>query len=292
MFLRAPLLCCLSALLITLSACSQPIDQPPPSPALWEISGEDGAHGYLFGTAHALPDGLVWRTDAFDQAFAQSDVLVVEVNLREAGGLSEFFQSLGHTAGLPPLTQRVSADYRGPLARVMEAKGMEDSDFSDTESWAAALAISQAYQTGDSRNGVDRWLLEQADGTRPIVELEGYRHQLSLFDTLPISEQADLLEAVVDEITAEEREQVPAYLHWLTGDVDELVDSADGGILTDPELRDILQTQRNRQWSDAIDKELSPDHVLFIAVGAAHLAGADGLPSLLEQKGYTVTRIQ
>ena len=51
---------------------------------------------------------------------------------------------------------------------------------------------------------------------------------------------------------------------------------------------------RFRGMADYIETTLKkdPTDVHFFAAGAAHYASADGVPFLLEKKGYKVTRIE
>jgi uncharacterized protein YbaP (TraB family) len=63
-------------------------------------------------------------------------------------------------------------------------------------------------------------------------------------------------------------------------------------MLSDPDLRAALFTGRNRSWSARIAAMLARGEHPFVAVGAAHMAGADGLPAMLAAAGYRVTRVQ
>jgi len=59
-----------------------------------------------------------------------------------------------------------------------------------------------------------------------------------------------------------------------------------------PELYEALLAGRNRAWMKEIDDLLADGPNPLIAVGAAHLVGPDGLATLIEQRGYTLTRLQ
>ena len=55
---------------------------------------------------------------------------------------------------------------------------------------------------------------------------------------------------------------------------------------------DRLIAQRNFNWMTDIEAMLDRSGTFFIAVGAAHLVGDDGLPTLLENAGAVVERVQ
>jgi uncharacterized protein YbaP (TraB family) len=95
---------------VALAACGAPgREWPAPAPALWVVTGKNGEHGWLFGTIHALPDGVEWRTARFERAFAQADVVLVEIgNLADAGEAQRTFAAYSRGAPQPALTARTA----------------------------------------------------------------------------------------------------------------------------------------------------------------------------------------
>lgn len=280
----------LFAALALLASCkAQP--PPKPAPALWEVTGENGEHAYIFGTVHSLPPGYEWATPVLDRAFAASEELLVEVDLAAKGGsIADIFERLGRSPNLPPLSHRLPAAQRKALEQAMAGKGLDDSDFAGMESWAAAITLSQAYE-GNDGDGVDIALLKSAKGKR-IVELEGAEKQLRMFDALPESEQRDLLAAVAAEALEGEQVGDARLQSWLRGDINALTKETHEGLLADKQLREALLVSRNKAWTARIAAELGTGKTVFVAVGAAHTVGPDGLAALLEAKGFEVERIQ
>ena len=264
-----------------------------PLPALWEVASADGTiEGWLFGTIHSLPDGATWETQLLSDTIDDADLLIVEIAaLEDKSAMSHVFARLARGPGQPPLSRRVPASELAALHAMMRAGSFSDKDFTETESWAAALMLAQGVRGGDPGNGVDRALLRRFRG-RPIRELEGAERQLGVFDSLPEQDQRDLLIAVVQEGADNAAETAELARIWRSGDMDLLAQKNTQGLLADPELRSALLVNRNEDWATQLGKLLPGAPPALVAVGAAHMAGPDGLPSLLRQRGYTVTRIQ
>jgi uncharacterized protein len=280
-----------SLVLALLAACAQP-EQVPARPALWQVTGPQGEQGWLFGTIHALRQPYDWQTPRFNAALAKADRIVVEVaGLNRSDVIARTFAELARTPGQPALNSRVPAAQRPALERLMLRTQTDDARFADVETWAAALTLARAADPEqDTSLGVDRAILKLA-GTRPVEELEGAAAQLRIFDALPEAEQRDLLGATVAEASTT-RDPDALARDWANGDIARLEAETQRGLLADPELRAALLVQRNRAWASRIAAMLASKQRPFVAVGAAHLVGAEGLPALLAAQGYAVVRVQ
>ena len=282
-------------LALALAACAAscgPKPQPA-EPAFWEVDGPAGRQAWLFGTIHSLDRPALWRSDPIDRALGKADRLVVEVaNLNDQRAIATEFAHLSESPGHPLLSKRVRPELQDNLAELLGKAGLKDNQFGRIETWAAALLLARAADNDTkSKYGVDRALIEDA-GDMPVVELEGATAQLGLFDALPEGEQRDLLDAVVEDSSSLDAESRKLADAWRTGDMETIEQETRRGMLADPELRTALFTLRNHDWAQRITDMMADGARPFVAVGAAHMAGPDGLPALLEAKGYTVTRIQ
>lgn len=273
---------------LLLFACSA--NPEAATPALWHVQSPRGETAWLFGTIHSSKAPLLWQTGKVRQALDDSHEIMVEVgNLAEEKEVSAIFARLSRNEGQPPLSQRIAAAERPALATLLKKGGYSDGDFAAMDTWAAALTIAQSgANKDDARNGVDRAVIAAA-GKRPIVELEGAAKQLGLFDSLPEREQRDLLSAVVAET---DRSDTDLAGNWRKGDMAAIERETQSGLLADPELRAVLFVGRNRDWAAQIARAIKDGKRPFIAVGAAHMAGPEGLPAMLAQQGYTVARVQ
>lgn len=259
-------------------------------PALWRVEDGRGHEGWLFGTIHRSERPLAWRTGNVGAAFDSSGAVLVEVgNLADESAVATTFADLARSPAQPPLSQRIAPPHRAALAALLRRGGYKDGDFAAMDTWAAALTLARVGGSDDdARNGVDRAVIDAA-GNRPVVELEGAAAQLGLFDALPETEQRDLLAAVVAE--ADEPDQ-DLSVTWRRGDMAAIEAETRTGLLADPELRAVLFVRRNRAWAGRIAQAVAKGQRPFVAVGAAHMAGPDGLPTMLARQGFTVTRVQ
>ena len=273
-----------------LASCTQErADRPAGHPALWVVADETGQPvGWLFGTVHALPDGVDWRFAALADVTTRADMLVVEVgNLEDTAAVQAAFRRMAYDrAPDAPVSARIDPAYQADYRRFAAAS----SGFDDMETWAAALALAQSAQTGDIGNGVDRALIGEFS-TRPVVELEGAARQFAIFDALPEKEQRDFLNAVLKEAGDRQADDGKIAAAWRSGDLAAMEQLTATGMLADPELRRFLLTDRNRAWAVKITQLLASGRRPLVAVGAAHMLGPEGLPALLVEAGFTVTRV-
>ena len=278
---------------LALAACAQ---QPSAArPALWLVEGPGGQKAWLLGTIHALSRPYDWKSDTIESALAASDRLILEVaDVGNDAATARTFAQLAQGGPHPPLAERVPPQDRDDLERELGSDQIAPGSLDPYDTWAAALMIAQAqarHDRQDSGNGIDRALA--AEYRRPIGEFEGAAVQLAIFDALPEAQQRALLNTVIEEDSAQREAEVRALEQaWASGDLAELARVSDAETFGDPLLRDALLVRRNRNWTELLVTMLSSRARPFVAVGAAHLAGPDGLPAMLAARGYTVTRLQ
>jgi uncharacterized protein YbaP (TraB family) len=230
-----------------------------------------------------------WRTPLLDDALGQSGVLVLEIgNLQDSAAIRRTFTALSRTPGLGPVSARVAPDDAAAVRAALARAGLDDATLTSLETWAVALSLNTA--TAPAGDSVERQLLAEW-GDRPTTGLETIADQLGAFDTLAADEQTELLVSVAKE-TARPDERRALAEAWRAGDTSAIEALTSEGALARPALREALLAQRNRAWAARIVPLVEAGRTPFVAVGAGHVVGADGLPSLLAARGLEVRRVQ
>jgi uncharacterized protein YbaP (TraB family) len=276
-------------LLLTLAGCARP---EPVKPALWLVVSPKGEKAWLFGTIHALPAAVDWRSSKVDTALSSADRLVLEVaDIDNDAQTAKAFAALAQSPGLPPLDQRIAPDLHDELSAGLKQGRIKPGALDSYETWAAALMLqSAAGHQEDTANGIDRDLARSWRG--PIDEFEGAAFQLAIFDRLAEVDQREMLNAVLTEGKDRETQMRELQSAWAHGDMDLIARVTDEDLGKAPRLREALLLSRNRVWVTRLEAMLAGGARPFVAVGAAHLAGTEGLPSTLAARGWKVTRLQ
>jgi uncharacterized protein YbaP (TraB family) len=136
-------------------------------------------------------------------------------------------------------------------------------------------------------------LMDKAKEKDMAIEgLETIKYQMSMFDSIPYEDQAKMLVEAVkggdEEAENTLDEMIELYKNQDIDGLYELIMAEDSDM---ENFEDILLVTRNKNWIPKIEKFASQKPT-FIAVGAGHLPGKQGVINLLKAKGYTVRPIR
>jgi uncharacterized protein YbaP (TraB family) len=270
-------------------------ETPPPGavpgPALWKV-GDGDTTIYLFGTVHALPEGKEWFDGRIERAFAASDEMVTEVDLRDQSASSAAMQSAGMLPEGTSLRSLMTPENRRQFEAALLGLGLPVEALDRLEPWMASLTVSllpllrQGYQT---ESGVEFALSGRAEGKRRDA-LETIAEQIDLFDGMPMEAQLTFLDKAVEAMPEAKFSLDAMVAEWIEGDADSLAALLNSE-LDDPVLYERLLTRRNANWAEWIEQRLQQPGTVFVAVGAGHLAGADSVQRKLAARGLKVERV-
>lgn len=273
------------------------IEQPAAAqsgPALWRLSDSDSTI-YLFGTVHLLPKDIRWRSAAFESAFAKAETLVLETPTGEAATseIGRIVAQRGVDSAGPPLSEKLPAADAQRLSRVLARVNIAPAAMERARPWLASLqiAIADLVRRGyDPALGVETYLeAEAAKRGLARLYLETADQQIGYLASLSEADQVRMLQATLRQIEAENDADANLDRTWAKGDVAELSRMLESQMReAGPAAYDALLTRRNAAWVKEIDRMMTGKGVVFVAVGAAHLAGPHSVQSMLRAKGYRV----
>jgi uncharacterized protein YbaP (TraB family) len=265
-------------------------------PAIWVVKGPH-ATVYLFGTIHALQKGVPWRSAKIDAAIQQSQTLWLEIpNVDEAASMQPLIMKLGMDRA-HPLSTKLTPDQLAKLTKVANSVGLPGGEamFESFKPWLAALTLSVAplMQAGyDPNTGVEMEIKpEFIKANKPVKGFETAEEQMHYFADMPEKTQVDFLNSELDDFDSAIDKFKQMLAAWSAGDTDAL-DKLNNEDFRDkyPDLFQILVVKRNQKFTTQIQDLLKGDGVSFVAIGAGHLVGKDGVPAMLEKQGFKVTR--
>ena len=262
--------------------------QSTPRSLLWSVRTPMGSPSYLYGTFHSR-DARVFRfQDSVLVALEACDIMAGELEVEQTRHMDHAITNamlLPSGGSLDRLYNK--RDYRLVIEALKERLGPLAPVCTKLRPFYTVAMLSEMELGNDSATVLDAWLQEhaQAMGKR-IAGLETIAEQLAAVERIPLREQARLLYEVVirDSSHNDMSEAMNAYA---ARDLDALMGivGRDGM----PEHADkALLEERNGHMADRLEKFMSGGHRVFAAVGAAHLAGDDGLIALLRARGYLV----
>ncbi len=279
-----------TALLGWLSLASPAVAPAALTPALW-VARDGDTVIWLFGTVHQLRPGTPWLAGAVADAFAGSDMLVLEIPEPTPDEMA---------AAVVKVTPPRPAALPGELDRRLRARaaelGFPRNAFDATAPWFAAtvLAAQPLAEAGYRSEPAPETLLTTLAERRgkPVTAFETLTQQLGIFAALPQGAQRTMLER-----TLTERDPVPAMdrvvATWGRGDMatlDRLLgeDMAKAG----PAVRTALLDRRNAAWAKTIAGWMDQPGTRFVAVGAGHLTGPGSVQERLRAQGVEVKRVR
>lgn len=263
-------------------------------PALWVIRDADSTL-YLFGTVHVLRPTTAWGSARVDAAFASADQVWFEIsNPDDQMAIIPLIQQHGLSQDRP-LSSLLTADEMTELNALAASAGMPAGQIDVFRPWLAGLTLSVTplIKAGyDPQSGVELILKARADAAgKPVHGFETIDKQVGIMAGMSEADQLASLRALLEsweDATVELDGMVEA---WAAGDVARLEEITVEEMRTEaPADYEALLVRRNTDWAGQIQTLLEGSGTVFIAVGAAHLAGDDSVQEILADRGVAVTR--
>lgn len=263
-------------------------------PALWTVHGSKGT-AYLLGSIHVLPPEMQWHTPEIDKALGAADVFVFEIPMdaSQQAAIQEFIKQNGF---LPPgmaLPSLLNEQARRDYAAVLRITHVAPEQLNAMRPWLALLMLNMGAVTQQHLSpalGLDRQIYAYAL-KKPAVSFRAFEtpaEQLKLLMPEDRTLEVEEFDSGLKEMLSERLSAKNLIDAWARGDVKRLNTLMNSGFEDNPKAEKILFEDRNKAWVQKLEAMLNEDHVFFVTVGAGHLAGPNGVPTLMRQDGYKV----
>jgi uncharacterized protein len=257
-------------------------------PLLWQLQAPGGKVSYLFGTVHTDDARVNDFAPAVLTALGDVDVFMMET--------------------LPPKDQSVYLNPDQQLQERLSAAELEQvralaevhaigSMAMQMKPWLLAVVFDLPKPQGPYTQDIQLYA-KARDLGREVKGLETAEEHFGLLDGLSQEEQMGMLRAVLKRSQRDKERDYELLINaYLKGDPARIadIDTRMTGNLLPPalwaKLRIKLLDDRNDLMAPRIDAEAREKSV-FVAVGAAHLAGKRGLLAQLQKAGYTLKRLK
>ncbi len=271
--------------------------QSASSPPFWEVrSGNNTV--YLFGTIHVGKSDFYPLPAAVESAFRDAEVLALEV---DPGNQQEALTAVMSAMYAPPdnIENHVAPSVLSRVAEVSADYGIPFEQLRQMKPYLLMFTLTSleyARLGYVAQQGLETYFSQRArtEGKR-ITSLESMSQQMQMLERLSPELQIAMLQITVDEIANGEVAGLVAKMigAWRSGNIEVLdaVLRVEERRLEDRLAREFHErflTERNVNMARQIEAMLRTDEREFVAIGALHMVGDDGIIAILVDRGYQV----
>jgi len=259
------------------------------SSLLWKITGPNmESDSYLFGTMHLIKKEYFLFPRKLKKIVSKTDQLVMEIAglpnqtdvmkyiTLDEGSFFDFF----NTAQIDTILTWAKANF------FME-ESVFRSAFSKIKPFVIIQMATQIQFIGKTES-YERIFSEIAKNKEVETKgLETIEQQISFFDQLTNKQQVEMVMSGIRDSEKSIDLIIKMQKTYVSQNVDAIyqVITDDGGVISEEKLK--FLDDRNANWIPQIMRFVKKN--TFIAIGAGHLGGPNGVIRLLEKKGYTLT---
>jgi len=282
-----------TVLFINTACSSNPIREEPEKTSnigiLWEVKQPEATSCYVFGTIHSEDERVTKLPNAVNNAFNDAETLALEMKLDKETA-QEVLKNLYFTDGrnLRPI---IGDELFDRSVQAMGKKGLPARIVNKMKPWAVFTILNMP----DQKTGLflDAILFKNAQQQgKTIFGLESPQEQTAVFDDMPISSQVSLLKSTLDNMLDMNTLQDEVIDVYLSRDLDKIMalNEKYEALIDEKLAKEFTQRlviDRNYRMVNRMLPMLQKGNC-FVAVGALHLPGEEGILTLLKQRGYKV----
>lgn len=271
----------------------------------------------IVGTYHFQDPRHDATMQRLEPALSDAAMLMVEAGPKEEARLAEALAkdpSLTVQTSGPTLPERLTSDDWKILSQAMAERGTPAAFTAKLKPWYVSMlmGISPCMMRSIARDGavegLDRMLMDRAEEMDlPVRALEPWDTVFSLFEDLTAEQEIDMIRASLPAAQYADDYAVTLTEAYFSGDVwsiwefgrfdaYENSDLSREAVDAQMELAQTkLMDKRNASWiaplEEAAAEAAGQGKGVVVGFGALHLPGEYGVLNLLEQRGWTIERL-
>ena len=259
---------------------------------LWKISGNGlKKPSYLFGTIHLTCDTSLDANTL--NALETTEQLYLELDMDDKSIQMKLMKLMMMKDGAKLSTLLSPEDFKILDEFMKKNLNMSAKLFDSFKPFMISSMLFPKMLDCKSQSVESELMKITKEQNEEIFGLEKAEDQMKVFDEISYQDQADeLLKTVKDNLEKDKKEFQEMITIYQNKDIEgmlKMMSDSDNKITS--ENQDILLNDRNKKWIPIMVK-IMKDKPTFFGVGAAHLAGENGVIKLLRKKGYKVEAVK
>lgn len=257
---------------------------------LWKVeNAQKTAPNYVFGTVHSDDPRVAQPPAPVSAALRDARIFIMEMLFNEAniGAMAQaMFASDGRA-----LKSRLTPGEYAIAVRAFAQRGIPEQVVPNIAPWAAMATLSMPPSQGGMP--LDLVLYSNAvSAGKPAQGIETAAEQLAIFTTMSEADQVALLKLTLRNFPRQTQMYDELFRTYTQRDLAGVMKVSERHGPKDPALMKRVMTSmidmRNLRMVERVQDELRTGGA-FVAVGAMHLPGENGMLNLLKRRGYEVS---
>ncbi|RZJ69047.1 TraB/GumN family protein [Flavobacterium sp.] len=259
---------------------------------LWKISGNGLSQpSYLYGTIHITCDATL-DPNAI-KAMADTKQLYLELDMDDPSLQSAMMGSMTMPAGKKMTDLAKPEDVKIVDEYVQKNLGMPLEMVNTLKPVFISMLFLTKLMDCPIQSVEENLMKLSAEQKEEVFGLETVQQQMATLDAVPFDEQmAELVKSVKSNLEHDKVETKMLVDLYKAKDIEGMLNAAktSENVMTSKYEAELL-TKRNQNWIPKI-AAIAKQKPTFFGVGAAHLAGENGVIKLLRKQGFKVEAVK
>lgn len=259
---------------------------------LWRISGNGlQQESYLFGTIHMTCDATLEKNTI--KALENTKQLYLELDMDDESMQKQMMRHMIMKDD-KKLSSLLSAEDFKLVDEFLKKNIKMSAKMFDSFKPFIVTTMLYPKMLDCPFQSVENTLMKiSKEQNEEIFGLETVEEQMRVFDKIPYEIQAEELVKMAKSDLAKDKAEMNKMMKiYQNKDIEgmlKMMEESDNKISA--ENQEVLLNNRNKNWIPLMI-EIMSDKPTFFGVGAAHLAGEEGVINLLRKKGYEVEAVK